>query len=107
MSLTEHDVVARVGRISVRRLRLWVRRGWVAPAIGAAGPAFDTLDVARVNLLCQLKDDFGLSDDALPVVLSLMDQLYGTRRELRLLLDAVDRLPDDMRQAVHRSHRRD
>ncbi|WPZ32380.1 chaperone modulator CbpM [Thalassobaculum sp. OXR-137] len=106
MSLSEHDVVAQVGRISVRRLRLWVRRGWVAPSMGSEGPVFDALDVARVTLLCQLKDDCGLSDDALPLVLSLMDQLYGTRRELKLLLDAVDRLPEDMRQAVHRVHRR-
>lgn len=107
MSLSEKDVVALIGRVSVRRLRLWVRRGWVAPSVGSSGPVFDTLDVARINLLCQLKDDFGLSDDALPVVLSLMDQLYGTRRELKLLLDAVDRLPEDVRQAVHRVHRRD
>lgn len=106
MILSEHEVVAQVGRVSVQRLRLWVRQGWVAPSMGSTGPVYDALDVARVNLLCQLKDDFGLSDDALPLVLSLMDQLYGTRRELKLLLDAVDRLPEDMRQAVHQAHRR-
>ena len=110
MSLSEHDVVAQVGRISVRRLRLWVRRGWVAPSMGSEGPIFDTLDVARVTLLCQLKDDCGLSDDALPLVLSLMDQLEPLMRRVedarakRLALTAARKSHDLHRFAAVDQH---
>lgn len=106
MRLSENDVVDRVERVTVRRLRLWVRKGWVAPAAGSVGPAFDALDVARVQLLCELKDDFGLTDDAVPLVLSLMDQLYGARRELKHLAEAVDAQPQAVRQAVRDAYRR-
>ncbi len=54
------------------------------------GPVFDDVDVARIQLVRQLRDDLGLDAEAIPVVLSLVDQLYGVRRELRALARAVD-----------------
>ena len=100
MSLDERAVVARVRRLSLRELRLWVREGWVRPALGAGGPVFDDLDVARVRLLCDLKKDMSLPGEALPVVLTLIDRLYQTRRDLAALADAVARQPAEVRQGV-------
>ena len=37
MTYAEQEVVARVGGLTVRRLRLWVRRGWVQPARAGTG----------------------------------------------------------------------
>ena len=110
LRLGEHQVVESVG-ISVTELRIWCEAGWVAPAAeldagdaadgaagGAAGggtgaggrPVFDDVDVARVQLVRQLRDDLGLDAEFIPVVLSLVDQLYGVRRELRALAQAVE-----------------
>ena len=100
MSIDERTVVARVQRVTLRELRLWVRQGWVRPAQGAAGPVFDELDIARVRLLRDLKKDMSLPGEAVPVVLSLIDRLHQTRRELRALGAALEDQPDDVRRAV-------
>ena len=100
MSLDERTVVARVRRLSLRELRVWVREGWVRPAHGEAGPVYDEIDVARLRLLCDLKKDMSLPSEAMPVVLDLIDRLHQTRRELRSLTEALDRQPVEMRRSV-------
>lgn len=100
MSYDERAVVARVRRVTLRELRAWVRDGWVRPAEGTSGPVFDELDIARVRLVCDLRKDMALPGDALPVVLSLIDQLHGMRRDLRALAEAVEDQPEEVRRAV-------
>ncbi|MEL0020845.1 MAG: hypothetical protein VW709_13310 [Rickettsiales bacterium] len=46
-----------------------------------------------------------IGEEALPVVLSLLDQLHGARRELRSLADAIERQPEDIRRQVLASFR--
>ena len=106
MSLDEHTVVARIERLSLRELRLWVREGWVRPAQGERGPVFDEIDVARLRLLCDLRKDMALPTDALPTVLCLIDELHRTRRDLRRLSEALDEQPAEVRRAVVASVRR-
>lgn len=106
MSLDERKVVARIERLSLRELRLWVREGWVRPALGERGPVFDEVDVARLRLLCDLRKDMALPTDALPVVLTLIDQLHRTRRDLRHLAEALDEQPTEVRRAVTAAVRR-
>lgn len=96
----EHDVVAIVHRVQLKELRLWVQEGWIKPAAGAKGPAFDDLDVARIRLVCDLRKDMSLPTDAVPVVLSLLDQIHGLRRELRGLARAVDTQSPEVRRAI-------
>ncbi len=98
--LDERDVVATVRRLQLHELRLWVREGWVKPATGDKGPVFDDLDVARIRLVCDLRKEMSLPVDAVPVVLSLLDQIHGLRRELRGLAEAVDTQPVETRQAI-------
>ena len=103
--LNEHDVVARVARIELRELRLWVRKGWVKPAEGENGPVFDDLDVARIRLVCDLRKEMALPTDAMPVILSLLDQLHGARRDLRDLAAAIDAQSPEVRQAIVAAYR--
>lgn len=100
MSMDERSVVAEVRRVTLRELRLWVREGWVQPAQGEQGPVFDEVDVARVRLLCDLRKEMALPSDALPVVLTLIDRLHETRRDLKQLVDALERQPEEVRQSV-------
>ena len=96
----ERTVVTEIGRLTIRELRLWVREGWMQPALGEDGPVFDDLDIARARLICDLKKDMGLTNDALPVVLSLLDGLHRTRRDLRRLTAALEEQPQEVRRAV-------
>lgn len=100
MRLSEVEVVAMVRHVRLEELRQWVAEGWVRPAHGANGPVFDALDVARVQLVCDLREEVSLPAEALPVVLSLLDQVHGLRRQLRGLAGAVDRQPEEVRRAV-------
>ena len=100
MRHTEEMVLTKVRRLSRRELRLWVRQGWVRPAVGEAGPVFDELDIARLRLLCDLRKEMALPTTAMPVVLNLIDQLYQTRRDLRTLLRALDDQPEDVRSTL-------
>lgn len=100
MSLQERDVVARVRRLTLRELRLWVREGWVRPAQGQAGPVFDDLDVARIRLLCDLRKEMSVPPDTVPVVLTLIDRLAQARRDLRCLVEALEDQPEPVRSSV-------
>jgi len=100
MSFDEYTVVARVERLNLRDLRFWVRQGWLRPAQGEAGPVFDELDIARIRLLCDLRKEMSLPNDAVPVVLTLLDNLHQTRRELRALTRAIEEQPREVRHAV-------
>jgi chaperone modulatory protein CbpM len=98
--MDERSVVAEVRRVTLRELRLWVREGWIQPVQGDRGPVFDEVDVARVRLLCDLRKEMALPSDALPVVLTLIDRLHETRRDLRHLMDALEEQPEQVRRSV-------
>jgi chaperone modulatory protein CbpM len=100
MRMDERSVVARVERITLRELRLWVKEGWVRPARSDEGPVFDDIDVARIRLLCDLRRELELPTDAIPTVLTLIDHLHRARRDLRRMLDAVNKQPDEVRRSV-------
>ena len=70
---------------------------------GEAGLVFRRMDLVRMELLCELSEAFELKDDALGVVISLIDQLHGARAELRAMLDALAREPDEVAQQARRS----
>ena len=105
----EAEVAAMLGTVGVAELRVWCEAGWVSPAQpgvpGEAEPVFDEMDLARVRLVRELRDDLGLDEGAIPVVLSLVDQLYGVRRELRALARAVEQQPDEVAAPIRAAFR--
>ncbi|WP_205648565.1 chaperone modulator CbpM [Acuticoccus kandeliae] len=105
MRWTAAQIVAEVGSVTHERLTVMVENGWVSPAIGPEGPAFDVLDKARIRLLCQLSDDLELDDETMPVVLSLLDQLYGLRRELKAIGTAIDRQPESVKADIRSAYK--
>ena len=73
--LSERDIVAKVQHITVTRLRVWVRQGWIRPA-AKAKHRFSEADMARAA------------------------QIHGLRSELKAMLEALDELPEDLRATV-------
>jgi chaperone modulatory protein CbpM len=69
-------------RIETEVLDRWISAGWLMPSARDADPEFSELDLARAHLI---RDLFGLgvNDEAVPIVLDLVDQLHGLRRALR------------------------
>jgi chaperone modulatory protein CbpM len=98
---TLSEVVVMVGRVDQVELTHWVELGWVQPQRPAAAePVFSDLDVARVCLICDLRRDLAVEEETMPLVLSLLDQLYALRRQMKALTGALQRQPDDVRRAV-------
>ena len=89
--------VAGVVREDVER---WVGEAWVRPDGRPGGYLFREIDVARVRLIVELRDNLRLDEEALPVVLSLMDQLYEERRRLRRVRDALVAVPEEARRVL-------
>jgi chaperone modulatory protein CbpM len=98
---TLSEVVVVVGRVDRVELHRWVELGWVQPQSQAdSEPTFSDLDVARVCLICDLRRDLAVEEETIPLVLSLLDQLYATRRQMKALQGALQRQPDDVRRAL-------
>ena len=66
-------------------LRRWITAGYVRPDATSDTLIFQEIDVERVRLILDLRDDLAVNEEALPLVLSLLDQLYDARRRLRRL----------------------
>jgi chaperone modulatory protein CbpM len=99
MMLSEHDLLARVQRLTVTRLRVWVAQGWIKPA-DARAPNYSEADLARAALICNLEDELGFAEEDVPVLLNLIDQIHGLRAELKGLVEALEDLPPDIRATV-------
>lgn len=94
---SETEVVARVQGLTVTRLRAFVAAACVAPAERAGRLGYSEADLARLRLLAELAADFDLDVEAAGLVVSLLDQIHGLRRQLRRLGEAVAAEPHEVR----------
>jgi chaperone modulatory protein CbpM len=100
--LREAELVGMIAGLKRAELRRWIARGWVAPERQDGAWRFREIDVARVRLIVDLRRELQVSENNLPMFLSLVDQVYSLRRELRHLADAVEAQPDRVRAAIVR-----
>jgi chaperone modulatory protein CbpM len=99
-------LAARFPEVAPDELVLWVERRWVRAERDPGGAwRFTDMDVARVRLLVDLRVTLEVTEELIPLVLSLIDQLYDARRAVRGLLDALEDQPADVREAVLASAR--
>lgn len=59
----------------------YIKEEWIVPR-DAATPFLDDEDVARVKLIWELRSEFGVNDEAIPIILNLLDQLNRIHLEL-------------------------
>ena len=84
-----NDLVAAIPGLQRSDLEAWIREELVAPQQEAGTLLFADMECARVRLICTLHYELEIDVDTLPVVLSLVDQLYDTRQRLLSLTAAV------------------
>jgi chaperone modulatory protein CbpM len=94
------DQITRVYRLERLELETWIAHRWLRPRQTTEGPVFDEVDEARIALIRELRDVLQVNDETLDVVLSLLDQLYATRRLVRTLNEAVIGLPEPLRAQI-------
>jgi len=82
------DLLATIPSLQRSDLEGWIRDELVVPKQDA-GLSFSDMECARIRLICTLTYELEIDSGALPVVLSLLDQLYDTRQRLLSLTHAV------------------
>jgi chaperone modulatory protein CbpM len=90
--ITEREFLERA-RLDRRTLAVWIEEEWLIPAGAADELAFTDMDLARANLIHDLKDKMGVNDEGLGVVLHLLDQMHALRRALAAALDSARERP--------------
>jgi len=74
--------VARKSGLAPEVILLFVKQSWISP-LDEAHQIFDAEDLARIQLIHDLQDRMGVNDEAVPVILHLVDQLNRLHIELR------------------------
>jgi chaperone modulatory protein CbpM len=89
--ITEREFLERA-RLDRTTLTIWIEEEWLVPGRADQELAFTEMDLARANLIRDLKDRMGVNDEGLGVILHLLDQMHGLRRALaQALKSARDR----------------
>jgi chaperone modulatory protein CbpM len=99
-NLTVTEIIDAVAALTAERLTTYIEIGIIMPIQGEAGPLFAPVDCARLQLICELEQSHELADEALEMVMSLIDQLYTSRADLQALGAAVDTQPVEVRESV-------
>ena len=96
----EEEVLGTFSGLRRETLHVWIERGWVVPQRGSNGYRFKEIDVARIRLIREFRTALEIDEDAMDVILPLLDQVHGLRRELRRLADAVNAQPLEIRNNI-------
>jgi chaperone modulatory protein CbpM len=97
------DLLRRHSGLDRGEVVAWVENRWVLPERRDKTWIFHDVDVARVELILEIRKEFAVEDDALSLVLGLLDQVYELRRQLGRLCDALVVQPSEIQAAVKRA----
>lgn len=99
--ITLDEALRLVAGLEEQSLRRWIAREWVQPVEHEGRPTLREADVARLRLIVSLRDEVEIGEQAVPVVLSLLDQLHEQRRQMRRLCAVLaDAGPDEAVRGV-------
>jgi chaperone modulatory protein CbpM len=91
---------AALDRIELTR---WIENRWVLPDEEGGRWVFHEVDIARVELILEIRREFAVDDEAMAMVLRLLDQLYNMRRQMRRLCEAIECQPPEIRDAIKKA----
>jgi chaperone modulatory protein CbpM len=97
---SEEEVITTVTRLTRRQLVGFVEGELVRPEQDDTGYIFRRVDIARLELLCDLSHELDLDETALAIVISLIDQLHAARQDLATIAGAIDSLPVELQTRV-------
>lgn len=96
MIWTFQQVVAEM-EVSEGEVTRWIEQSWVLPVEEDGKLLFDDIDRARIQLIVELRRDLEVNEEAIPVVLRLLDQVHGLRRALDELRQGIQGLSEASR----------
>lgn len=95
------DIAALFPGLDSVELLSWIEQRWVRPERAEGGQwVFHEIDLARVSLIYDLRREMDTPEDTVPMVLSLLDQVYDLRAIVKTILKALQDQPESVRAAV-------
>lgn len=76
-------------RLDQETLQVWIAEQWLIPSSDAPDMEFSDTDLARADLIRELRQDLGVNDESVGVILALLDQVHGLRKALGDTLASV------------------
>jgi chaperone modulatory protein CbpM len=97
------ELLDRFAGLDRRELTRWVENRWILPERRGTTWIFHEIDVARVELIIEVRREFAIDDEAVSLMLGLLDQVYDLRRQLGRLCDALAAQPLEIQAAIKRA----
>ena len=88
MMISKQEFLVRA-QLERETLEAWMQDEWLVPSQSAGELTFSDADVARAQLIRDLRSDLGINDEGVGVILNLVDQVHGLRRVLTEALRSV------------------
>lgn len=100
--MTREALYRSVAGLDPLELESWIGKGWLRPGEEtdpSGGGPFQDIDAARLRLILDLRR-LGVDDDAMLLVLDLLDQIYSLRRRMRVLHEALAAQPPELQRSI-------
>lgn len=97
------ELLGRFAGLDRVELVRWIENRWVMPDEDGGRWVFREIDIARVELILHVRRDLAVGDEAMQVVLGLLDQIYSLRRRMARLCDALAAQPPEVQAAIRRA----
>ncbi len=101
--LTLVQLLATVEGLKSEQIAAWIGEGFVVPDRIEGEIVFAEIDVARVRLIYELETDLALDNEAVALLLSLLDKVYTLRNRVRALSDAIAKQSPEVQEAIFSS----
>ena len=67
-----------------------IEKEWIIP-IDTEKKYLDMEDITRILLIRDLKEDFGVNDESIPVILHLVDQLHWSQAQIKHYIEILEK----------------
>jgi len=81
MKISKQEFLTVAG-LKQEMLNVWLEEQWLIPSGLSVEMSFSDIDVARAQFIRELREDLGVNDEAVGIILNLLDQIHGMRRTL-------------------------
>jgi chaperone modulatory protein CbpM len=85
MTITRQEFLLRA-RVDRDTLEMWIAEEWIIPSGPDLETSFTDADLARAELIRDLKEDMEVNNAGVGVILNLVDQMHGLRNALAELI---------------------
>jgi chaperone modulatory protein CbpM len=97
------DLLGHFAGLERAELTRWVENRWVLPDESGGRWVFHEVDIARVELILHVRRDFSVGDEAMELLLGLLDQVYSLRRQMTRLTAALEVQPPEVQAAIRKA----